>query len=400
MATALTGSIAKDGQTTPTGNLPMGGFAHTGVADATVRTQYASVGQVQDGTPQYLTSVAGTNVITATASLGMTAYATGQTFRFIAAASCTDAVTLNINAIGAKAIVRTDGSTLAANDIVLGATVQVMYNGTNFQLLNNANGFSSITAATTLQLKTGANTALTATAAQDLFTGTTDTAGLGGQTDALRVIGTSGTKSSIAQFRYTNDNGSPNIRQYKSRGTTVGSFTAVQSADNFLAIQGFASDGTAWINSAQITFTVAPTVSTGVVPSNIAFNTTNSVGSQTTQAAVLYTGDFQFNSGYGSLATAYGCRAWVNFNGTGTVAIRASGNVSSITDNGVGLYTVNLTTAMPDINYAVAVNAVVAGVTATIVAGDVVTASSATTYTHNASGTLTDASQVFAAIFR
>jgi hypothetical protein len=45
------------------------------------------------------------------------------------------------------------------------------------------------------------------------------------------------------------------------------------------------------------------------------------------------------------------CRAWVNFNGTGTIAIRASFNVSSITDNGNGDYTVNLTTAMPDANY-------------------------------------------------
>ena len=62
-------------------------------------------------------------------------------------------------------------------------------------------------------------------------------------------------------------------------------------------------------------------------------------------------GNLQFNSGYGSAAIAYGCRAWVNFNGTGTVAIRASGNVSSITDNGTGDYTVNLTTAMPDVNY-------------------------------------------------
>jgi hypothetical protein len=51
-------------------------------------------------------------------------------------------------------------------------------------------------------------------------------------------------------------------------------------------------------------------------------------------------------------APIYACRAWVNFNGTGTVAIRASGNVSSITDNGTGDYTVNFTTAMPDANYA------------------------------------------------
>ena len=62
-------------------------------------------------------------------------------------------------------------------------------------------------------------------------------------------------------------------------------------------------------------------------------------------------GNFLFNSGYGSVATAYGCRAWVNFNGTGTVAIRASGNVTSITDNGTGNYTVNFTTAMTDANY-------------------------------------------------
>jgi hypothetical protein len=51
-------------------------------------------------------------------------------------------------------------------------------------------------------------------------------------------------------------------------------------------------------------------------------------------------------------APSYSARAWVNFNGTGTVAIRASGNVSSITDGGTGVYTVNFTTAMPDANYA------------------------------------------------
>lgn len=52
-------------------------------------------------------------------------------------------------------------------------------------------------------------------------------------------------------------------------------------------------------------------------------------------------------------APVYACRAWVNFNGTGTVAIRASGNVTSITDNGTGDYTVSYTTALPDVNYSV-----------------------------------------------
>jgi hypothetical protein len=50
----------------------------------------------------------------------------------------------------------------------------------------------------------------------------------------------------------------------------------------------------------------------------------------------------------------YAAKAWVNFNGTGTVAIRESGNVSSITDNTTGDYTVNFTTAMPDTNYSMA----------------------------------------------
>jgi hypothetical protein len=71
----------------------------------------------------------------------------------------------------------------------------------------------------------------------------------------------------------------------------------------------------------------------------------------TEQMRITTAGLLQFNSGYGSVATAYGCRAWVNFNGTGTVAIRGSGNVSSITDRNTGRYTVNLTTAMPDANY-------------------------------------------------
>jgi len=52
-------------------------------------------------------------------------------------------------------------------------------------------------------------------------------------------------------------------------------------------------------------------------------------------------------------APVYACRAWVNFNGEGTVSIRESGNVSSITDNGAGDYTVNFATAMPDNNYSV-----------------------------------------------
>jgi hypothetical protein len=67
------------------------------------------------------------------------------------------------------------------------------------------------------------------------------------------------------------------------------------------------------------------------------------------------------DGGQSGAAPIYAARAWVNFNGTGTVAIRASGNVSSITDNGTGNYTVNVTTALPDANYAVVGTAGYAG---------------------------------------
>ena len=93
------------------------------------------------------------------------------------------------------------------------------------------------------------------------------------------------------------------------------------------------------------TFTLlAPSTST-----NRTLTLPDSAGTVATAESTLS----QFNAS-GS-APVYACRAWVNFNGTGTVAIRASGNVTSITDNGVGLYTVNFTTAMPDANYAVQV---------------------------------------------
>jgi hypothetical protein len=110
--------------------------------------------------------------------------------------------------------------------------------------------------------------------------------------------------------------------------------------------------------------TLNASTSTGLVQSadtsgeiNLQSNGTTVLGVTSTGTSVTGTqsvsGNLSFNSGYGSSAVAYGCRAWVNFNGTGTPAIRASGNVSSITDNGTGDYTVNFTTSMPDANYAV-----------------------------------------------
>lgn len=90
------------------------------------------------------------------------------------------------------------------------------------------------------------------------------------------------------------------------------------------------------------------------------------------------------------------CRAWVNFNGTSTVAIRASFNVSSITDNGTGDYTVNFTTAMPDANYAPQLTIDV-GLRHQATSQ---TAAGVTVGTFNTSGVAFDASGIYVAIFR
>lgn len=140
----LSNVLCKDGQTTVTANLPMAGFRHTGVGNATTRLAgtYASAADVQDGTLVNLTSVAGTNTITATGAISMTAYASGQCFRFIPANTNTGAATLNINSIGAKNIFA-NGAALIGNEIVASVPVTVIYDGTQFHIsgpLTQSNG--------------------------------------------------------------------------------------------------------------------------------------------------------------------------------------------------------------------------------------------------------------------
>ena len=113
-----------------------------------------------------------------------------------------------------------------------------------------------------------------------------------------------------------------------------------------------------------------------------------------------FSGDLSFNSGYGSAAVAYGCRAWVNFNGTGTVAIRASGNVSSITDNGTGDYTVNFTTAMPDANYCTQASSYFVTAASSINSVQQSPTTSAVRITHGENNAVADSTNMYIAIFR
>ncbi len=130
-----------------------------------------------------------------------------------------------------------------------------------------------------------------------------------------------------------------------------------------------------------------------------------SIGNTTDPGAtnLSVTGNLQFNSGYGSVATAYGCRAWVNFDGTGTPAIRGSGNVTSITDNGTGIFTVNFTNAMPDSNYAALASAgtgATGGEGVTGLPATTPSASSIRVETTTDAGTLTDRAYISVVIFR
>jgi len=125
--------------------------------------------------------------------------------------------------------------------------------------------------------------------------------------------------------------------------TTINNANTVVTGD--LAVNG-ADITTTSTGTATVFNTNATTVNVGGAA------TTLSLGAATGTASVN-NATFQFNSGYGSVATAYGCRCWINFNGTGTPAARASGNVSSIADNGVGDYTINFSISMPDVNYCV-----------------------------------------------
>lgn len=141
LATGLSTALTKDGQTTATANIPMGTFKFTGLGNGSSATDSATLGQVQNSFGSFLT-VSGTDTITATTSPSLTAYAVGQSFKFLAAGANTGAATINISSLGAKSIVKNGSTPLTAGDLVSGSITQIIYDGTNFQLV----GASGLTA--------------------------------------------------------------------------------------------------------------------------------------------------------------------------------------------------------------------------------------------------------------
>ncbi|UUX38890.1 hypothetical protein NTJ56_08825 [Burkholderia contaminans] len=137
IAGGLSICLTKDGQQTPSANLPMGGFHLTNLGNATAQGNATTVQDVQNGSVTTLTSVSGTDTITATAAPAIGAYAAGQAFDLIAVGSnLTNAVTLNINGLGAKSVVKNGSSPIEIGDFQNGQSFRVRYDGTNFQVVS------------------------------------------------------------------------------------------------------------------------------------------------------------------------------------------------------------------------------------------------------------------------
>lgn len=135
LESALTASLAKDGQTVPTADLPMGNFRHTNCANGNGRTTYSTVRQVQDASIVYAGSAGGTaTAITATLAPAITAYATPQWVIVKATADSGAGATININGAGAGTIKR-HSRDIRAGDWLNGDLLVIAYDGTNFQLI-------------------------------------------------------------------------------------------------------------------------------------------------------------------------------------------------------------------------------------------------------------------------
>ena len=177
-----------------------------------------------------------------------------------------------------------------------------------------------------------------------------------------------------------------------------------------VALQGNAGGSGAFVvtspssnNSRTLTLPDATTTIVGTDATQTLTNKTLTTPTLTTPTLTTPTIDSASVPTVSGTAPLYMARAWVNFNGTGTVAIRASGNVTDITDGGTGIYTVNFTTSMPDANYTAVGNTGGNSTTRELSFRFDTTAptvSSAQLLTGNSSGVAADTTYAMVAIFR
>ena len=236
LATGLTTALTKDGQTTPTANIPLGGFKITNLGAGTVASDAARLSQVQNSTTTTLISITGTDTLTGTVSPTLTAYSTGQVFSWVVASTNTGAVTLNVDSIGVKAVTRTGAVALVAGDMVTGQVAIVEYDGTRFQLING-NSFTNLKASGTLGV-TGITTVAAGSAAAPSIVSTTGTADTGQWFPAADTIAYSTAGSERVRITSAGDVGlgttSPTQKLQVNGAIIIGNF----GSDQYLYFDG------------------------------------------------------------------------------------------------------------------------------------------------------------------
>lgn len=158
-ATGLSTAITKDGQTTITANLPMGGFKHTGVASASARTEYASAAQLQDNDLTFYATGGTGSAYTITPVPAISSLTAGQAWSIaLHTISVGTTPTLQVSGLTAKTIINSDQTALANNALKASGVYRVQYDGTNYQLVNREQSFLSDGGTKTSAFDAAANT--------------------------------------------------------------------------------------------------------------------------------------------------------------------------------------------------------------------------------------------------
>lgn len=313
-------------------------YTATGVLIGT----YDNIPAIDDPTVfNNLITVTGTNALIGTSVPPYTSYVAGMTLSFVPVATNTGAVTIDVDGLGAKNLFVGSSTAMVGGELVAGRIAQIEYDGVRFQLYQASISIAD-NSITTAKLADGAVTAIKL--ASDAVT-------------TVKILDSNVTTTKIA-------NG--NVTEAKI-GTGAVTVDKIGAAAVTAAKLDGAQTGTAPIYGARawVNFNAAPATGTYGRTGTLVTIAMTSHGMTTGQQANL-----TFSAGTGGTATSGSYLVTVidanNFTITDSVSgtitgspsvtrniyVRASGNVSSITDNGVGNYTVNFATAMPDANYA------------------------------------------------
>lgn len=319
---------------------------------ATAVTDETGSGALVFGTSPSLTTPTIVTSATAPAIIGGTAVSSALTLQSTSGVGTSDSIALKVGNNGATTAMTVNssgnvgiGETNPTRKLDVAGTAAATY----FMMTSNTASAPAVDAAITRPAN-GALAVVT-NSAERMRINSSGNVGIGTTTpDANLEV--SGTATQLQVTRYSTDTSASVLGIRKSRGTEA-SPTIIVSGDNLGQINFQGYDGAGFVNAGQIIVESDGTPGVNDMPGRMIFRLSPD-GSATvvTQASITAAGLFSFNSGYGSAAVAYGCRAWVNFNLAATPSIRADGNVTSLTDGGSGIVTVNFTTAMPDADYA------------------------------------------------